>query len=79
MPISLQTVFANVADEEACVLGEELCSTDGEWRALEKPRSTMPCPNGKTWGECSEEERREYEDAMWWYLMRDWIASQTKH
>lgn len=79
MPISLQTVFANAEDEEAYLIGEQILWTEEEWRAEERNGMEMPCPNGKTWGECSEAERAEYQRAKWWYMMRDWVAWQTKH
>jgi hypothetical protein len=68
-----------MTSEEAVKLGEDLWFTQECWQMDGHPRATMPCPNGKTWSECSDEERRDYELAMWWVTARDWVAWQTKH
>jgi hypothetical protein len=68
-----------MTSEEAVKLGEELSSTRSWWEASGEPQLTMPCPNGKTWGELSAAERRDYELAMWWWSAHEWVAWQTKH
>jgi hypothetical protein len=68
-----------MTSKEAVKLGEELWLIRECWEGDDQPQATMPCPNGKTWGELTDAEREEYRMCMWWANMCDWVAWQTKH